>query len=119
MLVGIDGSDTSLRAAAYAIGLASRQQCALTAVYVSDCYAGLAAGALIAAGEQTAENLRGLVSDAIARTGIQGDFICRGVTGPACGCGPWPARWPRPSPRPARRWPGRDRGAGCGAGRRR
>jgi nucleotide-binding universal stress UspA family protein len=39
--------------------------------------AGPAAGALIAAGEQTAENLRGLVSDAIARTGIQGDFICR------------------------------------------
>lgn len=77
VLVGIDGSDTSLRAAAYAIGLASRQQCALTAVYVSDCYAGPAAGALIEAGEQTAENLRGLVSDAIARTGIQGDFICR------------------------------------------
>ena len=77
VLVGIDGSDTSLRAAAYAIGLASRQQCALTAVYVSDCYAGPAAGTLIAAGEQTAEDLRGLVSDAIARTGIQGDFICR------------------------------------------
>jgi len=77
VLVGIDGSDTSLRAAAYAIGLASRQQYALTAVYVSDCYAGPAAGTLIAAGEQTAEDLRGLVSDAIARTGIQGDFICR------------------------------------------
>jgi len=44
VLVGIDGSDTSLRAAAYAIGLASHQQCALTAVYVSDCYAGPAAG---------------------------------------------------------------------------
>src|SRR5215468_7967464 len=92
VLVGIDDSDTSLRAAAYAIGLASRQQCALTAVYVSDCYAGPAAGAVIcyagraagafiAAGEQvreqTAENLRGHVSDAIGRAGIQGDFICR------------------------------------------
>jgi nucleotide-binding universal stress UspA family protein len=79
VLVGIDGSDTSLRAVAYAIGLASRQQCALTAVYVSDCNAGPAAGALIAAAarEQAAENLRGLVSDAIGRTGIQGDFIRR------------------------------------------
>jgi len=59
-------------------------------VYVSDCYAGLAAGALIAAGEQTAENLRGLGSDAIARTGIQGDF-CRSVT-----CTP---SWPGPPTR--------------------
>lgn len=77
VLVGIDGSDTSLRAVAYAIGLASRQQCALIAVYVSNRYASLAGGRLIAAGEQTAENLRGLVGEAIARTGIQCDFICR------------------------------------------
>jgi len=77
VLVGIDGSDTSLRAVAYAIGLASRQQCALTAVYVSDCNAGPVAGELVAAREQAAENLRGLVSDAIGGTGIQGDFIRR------------------------------------------
>jgi nucleotide-binding universal stress UspA family protein len=77
VLVGIDGSDTSLRAVAYAIGLASRQQCALTAVYVSDCKAGPAAGELVVAREEAAAYLQGLVSDAIGRTGIQGVFLRR------------------------------------------
>lgn len=34
ILVGIDGSTSSLRAAAYAVGMARRQHCRLVAVYV-------------------------------------------------------------------------------------
>ncbi|GIF26593.1 nucleotide-binding universal stress UspA family protein [Actinoplanes tereljensis] len=34
ILVGVDGSATSMRAAAYAVGLARRQRCKLVAVYV-------------------------------------------------------------------------------------
>ncbi len=34
ILVGVDGSDTSMRAAAYACGLARRQHCHLVATYV-------------------------------------------------------------------------------------
>ncbi|MFI5914478.1 universal stress protein [Dactylosporangium sp. NPDC051541] len=34
ILVGIDGTTSSLRAAAYAVGLARRQQCRLVVVYV-------------------------------------------------------------------------------------
>jgi nucleotide-binding universal stress UspA family protein len=34
ILVGVDGSDTSMRAAAYACGLARRQHCHLVAAYV-------------------------------------------------------------------------------------
>ncbi|WP_312033735.1 universal stress protein [Actinoplanes sp. TBRC 11911] len=36
ILVGIDGSTSSLRAAAYAVGLARRQRCELVAVYVRE-----------------------------------------------------------------------------------
>lgn len=35
ILVGVDGSDTSMRAAAYACGLARRQRCHLVAAYVA------------------------------------------------------------------------------------
>jgi nucleotide-binding universal stress UspA family protein len=39
IMVGIDGSDTSMRAAAYACGLARRQHCQLVVVFVATCSA--------------------------------------------------------------------------------
>ncbi|MFB9446890.1 universal stress protein [Dactylosporangium vinaceum] len=41
ILVGVDGTTSSLRAAAYAVGLARRQQCRLVAVYVRARPAGM------------------------------------------------------------------------------
>ena len=51
-MVGIDGSDTSMRAAAYALGLARRQCCRLVAAFVaspSSLVAATALGCLTAA----------------------------------------------------------------------
>jgi nucleotide-binding universal stress UspA family protein len=57
ILVGVDGSRTSWRAAAYAAGLARRQRCRLLAVYVARLSAniGAAPGAAAAMSEAAAE----------------------------------------------------------------
>ena len=49
ILVGVDGSRTSWRAAAYAAGLARRQRCRLLAVYVTRLSANMAAPGVAAA----------------------------------------------------------------------
>jgi nucleotide-binding universal stress UspA family protein len=48
LLVGVDGSDTSLRAAAYAAGMARRQQARLVILYVRpySAVSGIGAGAI-------------------------------------------------------------------------
>src|SRR5271169_6251053 len=63
IMVGVDGSRTSLRAAAYAAGLARRQHCRLLAVYVGRVPASAAAAAGGAA-----------VMSHTAETGIAAEF---------------------------------------------
>jgi nucleotide-binding universal stress UspA family protein len=78
ILVGVDGSRTSLRAAAYAGGLARRQRSRLLAVYVSRIPAGVsAAGGAAAMSEtfdQIAAELEQLMRSRTAETGIHAEF---------------------------------------------
>jgi nucleotide-binding universal stress UspA family protein len=81
ILVGIDASVTSMRAGAYAAGLARRQGARLVAVYVEQFSAlyGAAAGAGAGAGaiaeqeralSETAEDLRRQVEEGAAQVGL-------------------------------------------------
>ncbi|MFE1438610.1 universal stress protein [Streptomyces sp. NPDC058739] len=62
IMVGVDGSDSSLRAAAYAGGLARRQRALLAVVYVQPV---LAAGAAL--GAPVAEATGGIAEDLVAQ----------------------------------------------------
>jgi nucleotide-binding universal stress UspA family protein len=82
LLVGIDGSDTSLRAGAYAAGLASRQHARLVCLFVRTY--GIAAGvggaalpAIQRAQEDMADELREMVETQGARLGITAEFVER------------------------------------------
>jgi nucleotide-binding universal stress UspA family protein len=86
ILVGVDGSPTSMRAGAYAAGLARRQQARLVVVYVGPV-ASLAAampstGAAIAvsqgeAFDATADDLRRQVEGQAQERGIAATFVAR------------------------------------------
>jgi nucleotide-binding universal stress UspA family protein len=82
LLVGIDGSDTSMRAGAYAGGLALRQRARLVCLYVRTysvaAGVGIAAVPSIAkAHDEIAAELRELVETQSARMGVNAEFVER------------------------------------------
>ena len=82
ILVGIDGSETSLRAGAYAAGLARRQASLLVALYVmptDGMAAQLAAtaGALLQTQQEIAAQLREAVHNGAAYAGVAAEFVVR------------------------------------------
>jgi nucleotide-binding universal stress UspA family protein len=82
ILVGIDGTETSMRAGAYAVGLARRQGSHLIAVYVAAtsafaAQAAVTAGAMIQTQEEIAQQLRHTVIEGARQLGIDSEFVLR------------------------------------------
>ena len=78
ILVGVDGSVTSLRAGSYAAGLARRQSARLVLVYVEQPSAMYGAGAIAEqqrAFSETAADLRREAEEGAARVGVQLTFV--------------------------------------------
>jgi nucleotide-binding universal stress UspA family protein len=81
VLVAIDGSDTSMRAGAYAAGIARRQHARLICLYVRPFSAvgsiGAAAVPLEDAHDEVARELREAIESQRARLGISAEFVQR------------------------------------------
>lgn len=81
VLVAIDGSDTSMRAGAYAAGIARRQDARLVCLYVRpfSAVAGIGAAAipLEDAHDEVARELREAVETQSVRLGISAEFVLR------------------------------------------
>jgi nucleotide-binding universal stress UspA family protein len=82
ILVGVDGTETSFRAAAYAAGLARRQGSHLIALYVATPNAMAAqlaatAAAMMQTQDELARQLRTTILDAAAQLGIDAEFVLR------------------------------------------
>ncbi len=87
IVVGVDGSDTSLRAAAYAAGIARRERTRLIAVYARRIPTGAAAvpyssGAMVAAAYQTQDEIEVQLRETFEQQrvawGVQARLIVRG-----------------------------------------
>jgi nucleotide-binding universal stress UspA family protein len=82
LLVGVDGSDTSLRAGAYAAGMARRQQARLVILYVRpfSAVSGIGAGAVTSmqeAYDAVSAELRHNAEEQGPRLGIDVEFVER------------------------------------------
>ena len=82
VLVGVDGSDTSMRAGAYAAGLTRRQNARLVVLYVRTTSPLIAASpaavsAMREATDSVANELRDLVKVQAANLGIDATFVDR------------------------------------------
>jgi len=80
--VAVDGSDTSLRAAAFAVGMARRQHARLAFVYVRKVSGSAAAGAAAAsslaqAQDDIARELRATLETLVGRLGVSAEFFDR------------------------------------------
>jgi nucleotide-binding universal stress UspA family protein len=83
LLAAIDGSDTSMRAGAYAAGLARRQNARLVLLYVRTfrAAAGISAAAgapmMVEAQDEVARELREAVETQRGRVGVDAEFVER------------------------------------------
>ena len=82
ILVGIDGSETSMRAGAYAAGLARRQGSHLIVLYVATpnpmaAQLATTAAAMMQTQSEVAEQLRAAVMEGAALVGITAEFVQR------------------------------------------
>jgi nucleotide-binding universal stress UspA family protein len=82
ILVGIDGTETAMRAAAYAAGLARRQGSHLIALYVAGPSAMAAqlpatAAAMMQTQDELGRQLRATLLDGAAQLGIDAEFVQR------------------------------------------
>jgi nucleotide-binding universal stress UspA family protein len=82
ILVGLDGTDTSMRAGAYAAGLARRQGSHLIALYVASpnpmaAQLAATAAAMMQTQEEVGQQLRTAVIEGAAALGIDAQFVLR------------------------------------------